>query len=71
MVYIVYHYVFVGGVVVFDRVGQLSDFANENTFFVFFINKLFNEVSRVTVIVLEFGKYLWNWKCLVIGKTFL
>ena len=27
MVYIVYHYVFVGGAVAFDRVGQLSDFA--------------------------------------------
>ena len=27
MVYIVYHYVFVGGAVVFDRIGQLSEFA--------------------------------------------
>ena len=42
MVCIVYHDVFVGGAVAFDRVGQSSEFAVWNHLFVYIISKLFN-----------------------------
>ena len=53
IVCIVYHDVFVSGAVVFDRVGQPSEFAVWQHLFVSFINKLFYKFSRVTVLVLE------------------
>ena len=70
-VYIVYQNVFVGGAVVFDRVGQLSEFAGWNYFVVSFINTLLNKFSRVTVEVLECWAYSPNSKSLTVGNTFL
>ena len=45
MVYIVYHYAFIGGAVVLDFLNLLYD----NMFFVSFLSKLLNKFCRVTV----------------------